>query len=230
MHKKRFIRLILICIFCLGLATPAHAGRIFGGVGAGTLGIGADVGYQFSNWLKFRINANYLPLDASIDIDDIDYSVELKNITAGFLIDLHPFMGNFRISAGAYYRDQSVDFEAKPKDSMVEFGGYNFYSSDIGTLRAEAEWDKFAPYVGIGWGIGSGTDMDFSIDFNLGAMYMKGFSISYWATGPAAQWVAGDAGYQDYINAVDREAKNIKDDVDKWKWYPVVSLFLSFRF
>lgn len=229
MHKKRFLKLILICVFCLGLATPAQAGRFFGGLGAGTLGVGADVGYQFSNLIKFRINANYLPVDVSMNIDHIDYDAEFKNFTAGFLLDVHPFMGNFRITAGAYYRDQSIDLDAKPKYGRT-IGGQYFTREQIGTLKAEATWDKFAPYLGIGWGMGSGTDMDFSIDFNLGAMYMSGLSIDYWMTGTAAQAAIGTSQYQQYIASIDREAQKVKDDIDDFKWYPVVSIFFSFRF
>lgn len=222
MKRNRFLKLVLICVFCLGFATPVQAGRIFAGVGAGTLGIGADVGYQFSNWLKFRINANYLPVDVDLDFDDVDYNAEFRNLTAGFLVDLHPFMGDFRISVGAYYRDQNIDLSATPKGS-IEIGNNSYTAAQVGSLKAEIEWDKFAPYVGLGWGMGSGTDMDFSIDFNLGAMYMSGVKVKYWMTGPAASMGT----YQDDIR---REAESIKDDIDKWKWYPVVSLFLSFRF
>lgn len=224
MRKKSFFKILCILAFCLGLATPAHAGKFFTGIGIGTLGGGVDLGYQFNDWFKVRLNGNYLPVDYSKKYDGIEYDAELRNLTAGLLLDLHPFGGNFRISGGAYYRDLEVDLDATPTQTVTI--GDNQYSADqAGKVKGKATWDKFAPYMGIGWGQGAGTDKKFHFDVSLGAMYLSGIEVDYWMTGPAAQ--AAGAQYQADIK---READKIKNDIDDWKWYPVLSVFCSYRF
>lgn len=224
MKNKRVFTLFCICLFSLALASPAQAGRLFVGGGVGTLGIGGDIGYQFSNWLKFRVNVNYLGWDIDdVEIEDIDYDTELKNLTAGLLVDIHPFFGDFRISAGLYYRDMSFDIKATPKGN-IKIGDHSYSPSDFGHVDGSITWDKFAPYLGIGWGMSSGTDMDFSLDFNLGVMYLSGLDIDYKLTNYQGINLA------QYEADMRREADKIEDELDKYRFYPVISVFFSFRF
>lgn len=223
MRERKGFKLLLIIILSMTMAAPAQAGRFFVGGGIGTLGVGADLGYQFTNWFKMRLNVNYLPFDYDYAYDGIDYDAEFRNFTAGLLLDIHPFMGNFRITAGVYYRDLEVNLDATPRGG-AQIGGRWYSASEIGKIEAKATWDKFAPYAGIGWGLGSGTDTDFSLDFNLGVMALRGIDIDYKLTGTAEGSVGS------YQQDIDREAQKIKDDISDWNIYPVVSLFFTFRF
>lgn len=224
MFEKRVVfKSLLIVIFSIGLAAQAQAGNFFTGIGIGTLGGGVDLGYQFNDYFKVRVNGNYLPVDFSKKYDGIEYDAELRQLTAGLLLDLHPFAGKFRISAGAYYRDLELDLDATPH-RRVKIGDTYYDASEIGKLEGNATWDKFAPYVGIGWGMRGGTHSNFSFDFNLGAMYLKGIDISYKMTGPAAAYGA------QYESDIKREAEKIEDDIDKWNVYPVINFFMSYRF
>lgn len=227
MKKTRVFITLCILAFCISAAAPARAGNFFVGGGLGTLGAGVDLGYQFSDWFKVRINSNYLPLDYSAKYNDIKYDAELRKFTAGLLLDLHPFSGKFRITAGAYYRDFNVDLTATPQYGLTI--GDNFYSaSQLGTVKGEVTWDKFVPYAGIGWGMGSGKGSKLSLDFNLGVMTLRGLDVKYRASG--LDQLAGSPQYQALRQDLDREAEKIKDKIDDWKAYPVASLFLSFRF
>lgn len=225
LKNKRFFTLLCICLFVLVMGGQAQAGRFFAGGGLGTLGYGGDIGYQWSNWLKFRLNVNHLSFSYDdLELEKIDYDTEFSNLTAGLLVDFHPFFGEFRISAGVYYRDLAFDIEAKPKKS-IKIGHHTYNPSEFGRVDGEFTWDKFAPYLGVGWGLGSGTDMDFSIDINLGVMYLSGIDIDYKLTN-----YTGSLSDDEYRRDMDREAEKLKDKLEKYRFYPVLSVFLSFRF
>lgn len=224
LKNKKVFTLLCICLFILAMGSQAQASRFFVGGGVGTLGYGADIGYQWSNWLKFRLNVNYLSFDYDdVDIKGIDYDSEFRNVTAGLLVDIHPFFGEFRVSAGLYYRDFSFGITAKP-NKTINIGGQPYDpNTEFGKIDGEVTWDKFAPYVGIGWGLSSGTDLDFSFDINLGAMYLSGIDVDYGLT----NYTGGSANYK---ADMDREASKVKDKLDNYKFYPVLSIFFSIRF
>ncbi len=230
MKSRNCLKLIISMAILLALAAPATASGVFTGVKVSTLGVGMDVGYQFTDWFKIRLNGNYLPLDFSHEIEDIEYDIETKSPTAGLLLDLHPFSGKFRISAGLYYRDFDVDLTATPHKA-VDIGDYRFQASEVGKLEGNITFDKWAPYVGLGWGMGGGKHSNFSLDFDIGAMWLSGTKVTYKATGPISDpSLVGHAKYQEYVDAVDNEIKDIEDDVDKWGVYPIVSIGFSYRF
>jgi hypothetical protein len=228
--KKSAARALALFFFCLSLPLSASATPFFVGVDAGTLGLGGEVGFHATNWLKFRLNVNYLPYDLSKKIDGVKYDLEYSNLTAGALVDLHPFMGYFSVSAGLYYRDMGIDLSATPHRSL-EIGNNSYRPDQIGKLKADASWDRFAPYLGIGWGTGRGTETDISFDFSLGIMSLSGLKVDYRATGPIADPSSqSQADYEKYKRDMDREAGEVKDSLGRLKLFPVVSLGLSIKF
>lgn len=233
MLKKLKLQLVLVAMFSLLLSGQAMAERMaenfFVTPKIGTLGLGLDAGYHFNKMFTLRGNINYMDLDKDnlVKVDDFDYNAGIENFTFGVLLDWHPFAGNFRVSGGLYYRDLDVSLKAKAKGNKTyEIGDYTFNAGELGEVKGKAEWDKFAPYLGIGYGSTASEDSGFSFDFDLGLMYMSGVDINYkvYTNQALAQWEAEGKKH------IDKEIKKIENDVDDFKVYPVVSVGFTYRF
>lgn len=186
---KKFSPLILLGLF-FAMALPALATPFSLGLNVGSLGWGFDAGYRFNDMFKLRGNINFFPtsfvenaLERSLEpaskasgvADELDTAVEFRNFTAGLLLDVHPFMGKFRVSAGLYYADLGLKLTGQSRNPYrkVSFGDADFDVGDMGRLEGEVSFNKLAPYLGIGWGTGAGKGTNFFFDLNIGAMYFS---------------------------------------------------------
>ena len=95
----------------LSSASPLSAaslGEQFGngaahvGLHGGTLGLGVNAGYDFSNDLAIRGLVNYFNLDFEKEKAGNKYDGELDLRSVGLVLDWHPFWGAFRVSAGPF--------------------------------------------------------------------------------------------------------------------------------
>lgn len=215
--------IILTCLMALFLASPALAGDFFLTPKIGTQGFGADAGYQFNDMFKARLNANYFSLSHDSEIEDVDYEADLSNLTIGLLGDWHPWRNGFRLTAGAYLLDFNADVDAKLSDNKDYTIGDNTYSAaELGSISADVDWNDVAPYVGVGWGTDGTTNSGWAFCADLGAMYIGKPSLSYSATGAASNpMLAAD---------IEREKNKVEDDIDRFQWYPVLSIGATYRF
>jgi hypothetical protein len=81
-----------------------------------------------------------------------------------------------------------------------------------------------APYAGIGYGNACGADGRWHFSCDFGVMFQGEPKVS-------AQATASDARLQPYVDeALAREVADIQDDANAFKYYPVISFGVSFRF
>src|SRR5688572_20590109 len=110
---------LIVAGMLLGAAAPAlaqNSGGVSAGVTGGTLGIGPELGYRFSDTLGVRGNVTFLSTDRSVESDGIDYDGDLKLGSGGVMLDFHPFRNGFRLSAGARINRNRVRLEATPSE------------------------------------------------------------------------------------------------------------------
>lgn len=140
------------------------------------------------------------------------------------MFDYHPFGGAFRLTAGGYYNDNSVDLKDKANSgNTVDIGNSTFTGAQVGTLTGQVDFNTFSPCVGLGFGnvVGEGSPFTFSVD--LGAVYQGSPDVSLSASGP----IASDLVFQTELV---REVKDLNDKADSYRFYPVVQVGLSYRF
>jgi hypothetical protein len=218
------MKIIAMGVFALALAAPAaaqEAGGITAGVTGGTLGIGPEVAFRFSENLGVRGNVTFLGVNRSVDSDDINYDGDLKLKSGGLMLDVHPFGGGFRVSAGARVNRNRVKLVAKPTDD-VEVGDEIYTPEEIGTLSGTVKANKLAPTLTLGWGGGLKPGLKFGIE--AGAMFQGSPTVkNLRATG----LLASDPDFQASLR--DEEAE-VEDDIDKFKIYPIVQLSIGYRF
>ena len=190
-------------------------------VTAGTLGIGPEVGYRASDHIGARVNATFLGFNADFDSDEITYDGKLKLKSYGAMLDLYPMGGHFRVSAGARINKNRARVVATPS-APVEVGDTIYTPAQIGTLRGRAEVKEFAPALTLGW---SGANRrGFMFGFDAGVLFQGTVRIrDFTATGSLAN-------APDFRASLEEERRELQDDVDDYKVYPIAQLSIGYRF
>jgi hypothetical protein len=202
-------------------ASPAFAqsatGHFYGGVTGGTLGIGPELGYRASDMFGVRANATFLNVSHGFDSNDLDYDGKVKLKSGGLMLDLFPFRGGFRVSAGGRLNGNGGRVVATPQRS-VTVGRTTYTPAQIGTLRGTAETKDFAPALTLGW---AGTNTQgFIFGVEAGALFQGRVKLNRF-TATTSLISAAD---------LERERADLQDDVDDYKVYPILQLTLGYRF
>lgn len=191
------------------------------GVKAGTTGIGADLTFPLTETLNVRGGLYYLSFSVNYEGDAENENVDAKLKLEGFplLLDWHPMNGGFRVTAGAVINSNII--EGNATNEAVELDGTDF---DLSSFSAEASFDSVAPYFGIGWGNAIDQEGRWTFAFDLGLLYQGSVDIT-------ASAVSANAAFQDIVNtALEAEIRNIEEDAKDYKFYPVVTLGVAYRF
>jgi hypothetical protein len=207
------------CLFAFLLLSTAgvvHAEGFGLGVRAGTTGLGLEGTWGLSEHLNLRLG--YYAFDYGTDLNEegIEYDGDLRLRNAALFVDWHPFRHGFRVSAGAV--QSGNDFRGSA-DGELEVGEDTY----VGEVEAKVSWSGTAPYVGIGFGNAvRGSRWSFALD--LGVMFTGSPSVRLDGTvdDPALE----DAFRED----LDRERAELRDELSDARYFPVVSLGLSYRF
>ena len=187
-----------------------------------TLGVGLETGVRLNETFGLRFGGNYLSVDFDRTVDDVDYDAEARLASLGALVDYHPFQGGFRLSGGLRFNFNKADLTGTANDD-VTIGDQTFAASDVGTLEGDASFNKFAPYLGLGYGA-TLLEGSLSVGFDLGVMYQGKADVELDAEGGALE---GDAVLEENLAL---EEEDIEDDLEDFFLYPVVGLAIIYRF
>lgn len=199
-------------------AQTVDAGSRFGiGVTAGTLGVGPEASFRLSPPFGVRANAGFLSIHHNFKSDDIKYRGKVKLKSGGAMLDLYPFGGGFRVSAGARINGNGGSVTATP-ESEITINDIEYTPAEVGTLRGKAETKNFAPALSLGYGGSMRSGLMFGVE--AGALFQGKVRIR--------RFTASGGG----VNPADLEAErvSIQDDVDDYKIYPILQLILAYRF
>jgi len=218
---KRFVAGALLF---LAASTPAWAD-----VGvllkAGTLGAGLDVSVGMNESLGLRLQANALSYDKDITESDVDYNADFDLKSAGLLLDWHPFSGVFRVSAGAYWNGNEATAVGRPSGGTYEINGVTYPSAAVGSLNGQIDFESVAPYFGIGFGSAPKAGRGMTFSFDLGVLYQGEPNVGLTAVcgvpGPSCTQLQND---------VAAEQASLQEEVSDYKFYPVVSIGIGYRF
>lgn len=203
---------------CFGLAT-ANAGAMEMAVAAklGTLGLGVEGTFGLTEHFNARLGFNRFNYDRTEDISDIEYDLDLEWQSISLLADWHPFGNSFRFTAGLM--NNGNELKGSSTSSGVTVGD-TFYPG-IG-LDAKLDFDSTAPYLGVGWGNALTAERGWGFNVDVGIMYQGSGNVTLTPTGPNASLV-------DPAD-VAAEEQNFEDDIRDYKYYPVLSFGISYKF
>jgi len=204
----------LALFLALGMSTTAQAGDLGVAAKVGTLGLGIEATSNIVPlFLNARLQGNGFNYNTTITDTNVTYDAKLELATIGLLADVYPLGGKFRITGGAYYNGNKLTMNSQPLGAVV-IGGTTYTNPAVTTA---VDFNKFAPYVGIGWGdaISSGSPIGFS--FELGALYMGKPKTSIVAPGVSAADIAV-------------EKQKLDDSLKNMQFYPVASIGINVKF
>jgi hypothetical protein len=193
------------------------------GIRAGTLGAGVELSQALSQRVAVRVNVDAYNRKQTSTEDNIQYDAKLKLQTASLLGDWFPFAGNFRVSLGAMFNGNKLTLKGKPTGGTFTINDVTYNASDVGSLDAKVDFNKAAPYFGIGYGrpINSGL----SFIFDLGVLFQGSpkskITATCTATTPNCAQLQSDAA---------AEQSQLDESLRSFKYYPVISLGLAYTF
>ena len=220
-----------------GLLLVALAGRPASAqtalsITVGSLGAGVELTESFSPYLDGRLGLHGGNLaERRRLVADIDYDATAKARTGTALLDWHPAASGFRLTGGLVYNGSRVDAESRiPASGVYRIGNLNLPAAQVGRLQGRADFKTLAPYLGLGWGgplAGSGR---LGFTFDLGAFYQGSPNVTLTPVLPAGSPLDNPVGRALLALAVAQEERRAEADLSSYKYYPVVSVGLSYRF
>lgn len=204
------------------LMTPsafAQTDRLAVAPKAGTLGLGTDLIVQVTPELHTRLGINALDAEFDLEFSDIDYKANFDLLSYSAMVDWHLFKNPFRVSGGVLFNESEADFKADTANNY-QIGNNSYTANDVGTLRADLDYDQqIAPYLGIGWGNPFDQEKRVGLMCDFGVVYTDTPNVTLTHTNGGVS--SGD---------LRSEEDKIRDDLDKIKFYPVLSVSVYIRF
>lgn len=223
---KNVFSLIAIGTLSMASASTASADNLALTLQGGTTGLGAGLAYRLTDQLSVRGSYNGFAYSHEETVDELEYDLDLELSTTELLLDWHPFNSGFRVTSGIVYNGTDLTGDARPTGTgTVEFGGQTFVVQDVGSVDADVDFQRVAPYLGIGYGQPFGKRLSFSAD--LGVMYQ--------GSPDATLQVRPGAGVDPLTQArleqaAADEERELEDELDQLRFYPVARIGLAYAF
>src|SRR3569833_2221408 len=149
--KKSLFALAILGAFTASAAQAADSGAT---AELGTTGIGAHIVVPVNEQLNARFGINALNYNYSTTANSTDYDFKLRLQTFDALLDYYPAAaGSFRVTGGLAYNNNKIDGTAKQRaGGTYTFNGTTYSSASAGAVSGTVEFNKVAPYHGIGKG------------------------------------------------------------------------------
>ncbi len=226
MKNRTIIAFAAGCLLSAATFACADQGDISIGVQGGSLGLGLEAGIELTEYLELRTGVNYLTFDFDTTISNFDYNFEPEFFNIPLLLDWYPFADSLRFTAGAYINNNTVEVAGNYRKDLIP-EQYQQYAdlADLATIKGTAEFNTFAPYLGMGWSSnhaqrGWGVNVDLGVLFQGSPQVTELYVEDPWGAGghPAVQPV------------IEHERQAIEDELEKFEYYPVGSVSVSYKF
>ena len=210
----------LLPIFVLTMAAaPAFAGDIYAAIGVP----GVMLGYSQPIGDRFSLRADVATLGHlhhSYSNTGIDYDGSLKADRLGIFADYFVY-GGFRVTGGATFSNARYKATGHGNGSTITIGGQSYAATAADGVDATVKFPRAMPYVGIGYSAAPDAGPGWGFMFDAGISIGKP-SVTGRVTGPLAGTVP-------QAN-VDQELSDVRNDVDKVKGIPQLTIGVTYRF
>jgi hypothetical protein len=215
-------------------APPAARAQVAASVVAGTMGAGAEVSFSFAPRWSGRLGIAGFDVSRRGEAaggNRYDAAASLRNGRA--LLDWYPAPGRgggFRLSGGLVIDDNHITGDSVPPASGVyNIGGVPVPAALLGKLHGKIDFNRAAPYLGIGWG-SSPSGHGFGASLDLGAFYQGRPHVTLTPEIPAGSPLNDPVARRLLDAAIAREEGRVQSRVDSYRVYPVLAVGLSYRF
>lgn len=221
----RSLRVVVVFGALMGLVAPVPSLAEVGvGGQVGTLGVQGFVVAPLGKYFSARLGAGVLPSwSFKVDSGDINYDFDMHLYTLGAMLDWHPGGSGFRVSGGVILNNHEIKSTAKPyADATVDIGGVTYVGKDVGTLDAKAEFNTFAPYLGIGYNGAFRQNGNLFFTMEVGIMFWGSPNVTL--TSNTSLDVPG------LDDALRKQESDLEDQLDFLQYYPVAAIGITWTF
>ncbi|VAX04568.1 hypothetical protein MNBD_ALPHA03-975, partial [hydrothermal vent metagenome] len=223
LNHKQALAAAVISLSAFVITPPAIAENFGLSLKASTLGAGIELSAGLAENLNVRVGANYFKFAKTLEEDGTNYDFDLKLNSFTALVDWHVFSGGFRITGGGVLDKNSLEGVAQVSD-FYDIGNQTFSQAEVGTLNGLINFRNISPYVGIGWGNMVSGDSNWVFTADLGVIFTGTPRVDLNSVGGTLSNNAV------FLAEIAREEQNVANDLDFFKFYPVVSIGMSYRF
>lgn len=184
---------------------------------AGTTGAGGSLSWRFADHFGVRSGFDYLQYsDSGFVIRDLSYDAKIRLMSEPLTFDIYPWKKHsFHVSVGVQFNQNRLTGTAEDTGTIIP-------PERLGTLSLKIEQQPVNPYLSIGgnffyfdrahhWALGG----------ELGVTYTGDPEVSLTRSGPPS----------DILDAALRYEKGkVEDYAEKFRWWPVVKLTVSYSF
>lgn len=223
MNKPSIGFAVLLTLSAIG---AAHADT---GITAsvGTTGAGLHLSVPVAAAVNARVGVNGLSISRTGNTAEVDYDYKLKMATVDALLDYFPMGGAFRVSGGLAYNGNKIEVNGRPKNGATyTLNGHVYPAAAVGSLNGQVDFNKVAPYLGIGWGNAVAADKGWGLSTDIGVLFQGSPNASLSNRGCTAL----AAVCTQIATDVAAEQRALKDDTDGFKAYPVLRVGVSYKF
>lgn len=211
----------------LAIAGVSHAqGALAVGGQIGTPGAGVTAQYELSPTVVLRGSYDVLRYDHDFASGDIDYGGGLDWEQAGAFVDLHPWSNAFTLSGGAFFGSRDTELRATP-NRPVRIGNTTFTAAEAGTITGSVDFGSTSPFAGLGFDNTFSGDNRIGFRALLGAQLNQNASVSLRRTAGVPLTPTVQAQLDTELR---NEERQLQDNADDFRIYPVLQVGLTYRF
>jgi hypothetical protein len=209
--------ILVLSALCLSVRPSDAYSLSLGGKG-GTLGVGMESTYLMSDLVCVIASVNGLKLDAGLSSKKLGFDGNLRLLTAGASVGIHPFRNGFRVLGGLFYGGNQFNLSAQLTQT-VTLNGQSFTPDQVGSVKTLIHFNRVSPYLGIGFD---------SVFCQSGPWFLFAEGGILFQGSPKAKTKSSNAHplIKDYIK---RESKKSADK-PLLTYYPVASVGIKYIF
>lgn len=218
-----FNRTALTVLVLAALPAQAYAGDGFLKLDAhvSTLGGGLEIATPMTERYTARLGFNSFKASGNTNSGGLNYTGDLKLSTVSALVDWRPFSGVTHVTAGVMLNSNKLELSATTTPGTYNFNGVPYNSAGGDSVTTAVEFNKVAPYLGIGWS-GQPKKQGFSFSTDIGILFQGS---------PKATVTTGGTWGGANTTQLASDAQNqLNSDLSNFKFYPVLSIGIGYTF
>jgi hypothetical protein len=197
------------------------------GAELGSTGLGGFGSWRFSDHLGVRTGFDYFQwTESNLSIADFRYSVKARLMSEPLTLDIYPWQKHsFHVSVGMMFNQNQITGTSSGF-GPVNVGGQTIEASDVGVLNLKIQQQVVDPYLSIG---GNFLYFDRAHHWALGGE----LGVAYAGTPIMSLTSSGrfSGGGHDAIDAaLGQEKAKAQDWANKFAWFPVIKLMVTYSF
>jgi len=243
--NRAFILILVLCATCAraqssGPKSTSSDTPFSVGIGfkASSLGLGGELAVPVMWRANIRAGFNLFSYSHTFSSDGVPYSGTLDLRSAQAQFDFFPFAGAFHLSPGVmFYNGNNINARTTiAPGQTVDIGGTTWRSSPADPLNGTGKLSlsKVGPMFTLGWGnLVPRGDRHLSFSFEGGFVYQGepstrlNFSGSACTTAGVCRSVQSNPAFQ---ADVVREQNRLNDNASPFRFYPIISTGVGYRF